>query len=325
MRRPTVSALGLSRSCGRVSQAGNSTISACGMTHAREVRSASESRPVATTAKRARGPGFAAISPAIRGARRPSAREKSVLVEASRRASANVEARERAGINRSRLTRRSVRRAAEVTDSGTTAPAWVQWPGRRRNRGAAPGTGGRRHGQAAARKRPFLRPGIGRNCASAGGCAAAARKRPPVQRWIHAVDATVCGLVLKVAHHRQHPPFGLRRRRTLTLTPARELLGSRGRNHATHKLRRALTLAPADWVADRAALEPLRALLPPHLSNSAHSLQNTRHRQTDAGAPTTLGLCHSSLRSPRTSVLVYSRSQRRGRSGSARADFVGPN
>ena len=182
-------------------------------------------------------------------------------------------------------------------------------------------------GPTAARKRPSLRPGSGRNCSAAGGwgCAAATRKRPPVQRWIHAVDATVCGLVLKVARHRQHPPFGLRRRRTLALTPARELLGSRGRNHATHKLPRALTLARANWVADRAALEPLRALLPPHLSNSAHSLQNTRHRQTDAGAPTTLGLCHSSLRSPRTSVLVYLRSQRRGRSGSARADFVGAN
>ena len=190
-----------------------------------------------------------------------------------------------------------------------------------------------RHGRAAARKRPFLRPGNGRNCAAAGvggcaaggwGCAAATRKRPPVQRRIHAVDATVCGLVLKVAGHRQHPPFGLGRRRTLALTPARELLGSRGRNHATHKLPRALTLARGLGCRSGSARTTSSAPSSTPLE-SPHSLQITRHRQTDAGAPTTLGLCHSSLRSPRTSVLVYSRSQRRGRSGSARADFVGPN
>ena len=55
MRLPTVSALGLSRSCGRVSQAGNSTTMACGAMLASASRSDSESRPVATMASRARG------------------------------------------------------------------------------------------------------------------------------------------------------------------------------------------------------------------------------------------------------------------------------
>ena len=56
MRLPTVSALGLSRSCGSVSQAGNSTISASGTTLASAEPSASASRLVAVIASSVCGP-----------------------------------------------------------------------------------------------------------------------------------------------------------------------------------------------------------------------------------------------------------------------------
>ena len=55
IRLPTVSALGLSLSCGSVSQAGNSTTLALGVTLASASRSDSESRPVATMASNALG------------------------------------------------------------------------------------------------------------------------------------------------------------------------------------------------------------------------------------------------------------------------------
>ena len=80
MRLPTISALGLSRSCGSVSHAGNSTISAFGSRLARAARSASDSRPVGVIAKSAADSPFsrrASTRLARSGARKPSVAEKS--------------------------------------------------------------------------------------------------------------------------------------------------------------------------------------------------------------------------------------------------------
>ncbi len=108
IRLPTISALGLSRSCGSVSQAGNSRISASGSTASRLRRIPSDSRPVAVTTSR--HPGMPRWmrwrrSPASSGPWSPSVREKSASREADARASSNVEARESAGIKPWRITR----------------------------------------------------------------------------------------------------------------------------------------------------------------------------------------------------------------------------
>jgi hypothetical protein len=104
MRLPTVSLLGLSRSCGSVSQAGNSMISACGITEPSDSRSASDSRPVDTIASSACAVPRLASRPAMSGARSPSTSENSALRVACESASSNVWARESAVINPSSIT-----------------------------------------------------------------------------------------------------------------------------------------------------------------------------------------------------------------------------
>jgi hypothetical protein len=101
MRLPTISALGLRRSCGSVSQAGNSTISPPGRKLASDSRSFSDSRPVAVTTSIAAGSPRSirrSIMAARSGARRPSGSEKSLSRPAFARAFSNVEARESAVI-----------------------------------------------------------------------------------------------------------------------------------------------------------------------------------------------------------------------------------
>ena len=129
-RRPTISALGLSRSCGSVSQAGNSTISASGSQAAERGAELSDSRPVAVTTSSACGqPASARLLEQAReqrGAEPVGEREVGVARRVREGVVERGGARKRRMINPEVITRPSLRRAPDTAPARACAESPVR-------------------------------------------------------------------------------------------------------------------------------------------------------------------------------------------------------